>query len=427
MTSMRIMIIAPGSRGDVQPYIALGKGLKNAGHIVRVVTHQNFEALVTSHGLEFWPVESDVQDIVENNAMRERIEKGNFLALMAQMAKEAQREALRFAEGGLAAGQGMDLVLAGMGGIYIGLALAEKLNLPVVQAYVVPFTPTRDFSSVLVPNLPAWLGSSLNRLSHHLTRQLMWQGFRSADALARRKALGIPAAPLWGPYNSDRTRGCPILHGFSPSVIPAPSDWKDGIHVTGYWFLDETDDWTPPSALIDFLESGAQPVYIGFGSMSNRKPEEIADLVLKALKQVNQRAILVSGWGGLRKADLPDSILMIDAVQHSWLFPRVAAVVHHGGAGTTAAGLRAGVPSVVIPFFGDQPFWGRRTAELGVGPEPIPRIKLTAERLARAIQEAVTDKEMRQRAAGLGARIQAEDGVAQAVEVFQQLEQRLGT
>jgi UDP:flavonoid glycosyltransferase YjiC (YdhE family) len=363
-------------------------------------------------------VDSDVQGIVENSEMRERIEKGNFLSMMAQMAKEAQREAVIFAEGGAAAAQGMDLVLAGMGGMYIGLAIAEKLNLPFLQANVVPFTPTRDFSSVLTPKLP----TPFNRLSHGLTRQLMWQGFRSADTLARRKVLGIPLAPFSGPYKSKATRGLPILYGFSPSVIPVPSDWDDNIHVTGYWFVDEADDWTPPPALLDFLESGAPPVYIGFGSLSNRNPEETADLVIRALKQINQRAVLLSGWGGLQKADLPDSIFMIDSIPHSWLFPRVSAVVHHGGASTTAAGLRAGVPSVIVPHFGDQPFWGRRIAELGVGPNPIPRGKLTSERLAHAIQQAVTDEGIHERAASLGEKIRAEDGIARAAEVIQQLE-----
>jgi UDP:flavonoid glycosyltransferase YjiC (YdhE family) len=158
--------------------------------------------------------------------------------------------------------------------------------------------------------------------------------------------------------------------------------------------------------------------------MSNRKPEETADLVLQALARTQQRAIILSGWSGLHKANLPDSVFMLDSIPFSWLFPRVAAVVHHGGAGTTAAGLRAGVPSVVVPFFGDQPFWGQRIAELGVGPEPIPRKKLTVERLAHAIREAVTDQTMRQRAANLGSRIQAEDGIARAVAVVQQIEAR---
>jgi len=337
------------------------------------------------------------------------------------MAKEAQREAESFAEGGLAAGQGMDLVLAGMGGVYIGIAIAEKLGLPFLQAYVVPFTPTRDFSSVLTPKLP----TPFNRLSHGLTRQLMWQGFRSADTLARRKALDIPMAPFSGPYNSKATRDMPILYGFSPSVIPVPSDWGDNTHVTGYWFVDEADDWTPPSALMDFLQDGAPPVCIGFGSMSNRDPEETANLVIRTLKQTNQRAILLSGWGGLKKSQLPDFIFMIDSIPHSWLFQRVAAVVHHGGASTTAAGLRAGVPSVIVPFFGDQPFWGRRIAELGVGPNPIPRTKLTSEKLAIAIQQAVTDKGMRERAARLGEKIRAEGGIGCAAAVVQQIEKRI--
>ena len=421
---MRIVIIAPGSRGDVQPYIALGQGLMKAGYIVRLVTHQDFEALVTSHGLEFWPIAGDVQAIVQDEEMRERVEGGNFLLLLAQMAKEAQRGALRLAEGGLAASQGMDLVLAGMGGVYVGIALAEKLNLPLLQAYVVPFTPTREFSSVLVPNLPPWLGRPLNTLSHHLTRQMMWQGFRSADKLARQKVLRSPTAPVWGPYNSASTRGLPILYGFSPSVIPAPADWGADTHVTGYWFLDATEDWTPPTQLTAFLAAGSPPVYIGFGSMSSREPEATTDLVIEALRKTNQRAILLSGWGGLRKTDLPESVFMIDSIPHAWLLPRVAAVVHHGGAGTTAAGLRSGVPSVIVPFFGDQPFWGRRVAELGVGPEPIPRKKLTAERLAQAIQSAVSDQTMRQRAANLGAKIQSEDGIARAVAVVQQVENR---
>ena len=419
---MRIAIIAPGSRGDVQPYIALGKGLKTVGNIVRLVTHQNFEGLVNSYGVEFWPVEGNVQDIAQSKEMRELLEKGSFLAVMSQMAKEAQRGALALATGGLAACRGMELVIAGIGGLFIGLALAEKLELPLLQAYYIPFTPTQAYPSFLFPKLSPWFGGSLNRLSYHLARQIMWQGFRSADRLARQKVLGLPAAPFWGPFNADCARHYPILYGFSPSVIPPPPDWDSHIHVTGYWFLDPAADWTPPPALMEFLEAGSPPVYVGFGSMSNRKPEETADLVLQALTRTRQRAILLSGWGGLRKTDLPSSVLMVDSIPFSWLFPRVAAVVHHGGAGTTAAGLRAGVPSVVIPFFGDQPFWGQRIAELGVGPAPIPRRKLTVERLVQAIQKAATDQTMRQRAANLGAKIRAEDGIARAVAVVQQIE-----
>jgi UDP:flavonoid glycosyltransferase YjiC (YdhE family) len=254
----------------------------------------------------------------------------------------------------------------------------------------------------------------------------MWQSFRSADKVARQKVLDLPPAPFWGPYNADPIRDMPILYGYSPSVLPPPDDWGDSVHVTGYWFLDAKEEWTPPPALVEFLEAGPPPVYVGFGSMSQRKPQETAALILQALAQANQRGILLSGWSGMREIAAPDTVYVIHSVPHSWLFPRVAAVVHHGGAGTTAAGLRAGGPSIVIPFFGDQPFWGQRVAQLGVGPRPIPRKKLTAERLTQAIHQAVSDQEMRQRAAVLGQRIREEDGIARAVAVVQQIAQRSG-
>jgi UDP:flavonoid glycosyltransferase YjiC (YdhE family) len=419
---MRIVIIAPGSRGDLEPYLALGKGLIQAGHAVRLVTHQDFEALVNSHGVEFWPVDIKVQDIVQSAELRALLQGGNFAAILAQMAKEAKEGALRMVAVGLAACRGTDLVLAGIGGLFPAIALAEKLGLPLLQAYYIPFTPTQAYPSFLFPKPPFWHNGSINRLTYWIARQMMWQAYRPADRLARQKALDLPPAPFWGPFNAGCTRHMPVLYGYSPSVIPPPPDWGDTIHVTGYWFLDPADDWAPPQALVEFLQAGPPPVYIGFGSMSSRRPEETTAMVLQALAQAQQRAVILSGWGGMHQADLPPSIFMIDSAPFSWLFPRMAAVVHHGGAGTTAAGLRAGVPSVVVPFFGDQPYWGQRIVDLGVGPAPISRRKLTAARLAQAIETAVTDLAMGQRAAELGAIIRAEDGVGRAIEVIQQIE-----
>ena len=425
---MRIAIIATGSRGDVEPYVALGKGLVEAGHLVRLVTHEDFETLVSSHGVEYRPLEGRVQEIAQGAAMRELLEKGSFVAILRRMSREAQGRALVLAEGGLAACKGMDLVLAGVGGLFTGLALAEKLDLPLLQAYYIPFTPTRAYPSFLLPPLPFRSPGALNCLSYRLAQQMLWQGFRAADKAARQRVFDLSPAPRWGPFNSDRLQGMPVLYGFSSHVIPKAPDWDDSTHVTGYWFLERVSglspppaDWAPPPALEAFLQEGPPPLYIGFGSMSSWNPEETAALILQALARTKQRAVMLSGWGGLRAAELPDTVLMVDSVPFSWLFPRVAAVVHHGGAGTTAHGLRAGVPSIVIPFFGDQPFWGRRVFELGVGPEPVPRKKLTVERFAGAIEQAVADEGMRQRAAELGSRIQAEDGVARAVALVEQL------
>ncbi len=423
---MRIAIIALGTRGDVQPYLALGKGLKTAGHFVRLITHENFETLVSSQGLEFCPVQGNVQAVLESPEMLKLLEQGNFLAINAHTAKMVQDAAIDWAQAGLIACQGMDLLIAGVGGLYLAISLAEKLHIPFLQAYIFPFTPTKDFPAILLPQSIARLGGTVNQLSHHLFRQIMWQGFRPADQLARQQVLNLPPAPFWGSYNSPILREYPTLYGFSSAVIPQPADWHN-TQVTGYWFLAEATNWTPPAALIKFLDSGAPPVYIGFGSMGSRKPVETADLVLAALERTGQRGILQSGWGGLSQNNLPDTVYMVDSVPHSWLFPRVAAVVHHGGAGTTAAGLRAGVPSIVIPFFGDQLFWGQRIEKLGVGTAPIPRKQLTVENLARAIDQAVTDHWLRQRAANLGAKIQAEDGIAHAVRVIGSIKQDLNT
>lgn len=421
---MKIAIMALGSRGDVQPYLSLGKGLKAAGHFVRLITHQNFERLVTSHGLEFYPVKGDVQAVIESPEMLKLLEQGNFLAINAHTAKLVRSAAIDWAQDGIAACRGIDLLVAGVGGLYLSIALAQKLNIRFLQAYIFPFTPTTAFPAIVLPQSISRLGGTVNRLSHHLFRQMMWQGFRQADRLARQQVLNLPPAPFWGSYNSAALRQYPTLYGFSSSVIPQPSDWQN-TQVTGYWFLDAAADWTPPAALMKFLNSGKPPVYIGFGSMGSRKPAATAALVLAALDRSGQRGILLSGWGGLSQANLPDTVLMVESIPHSWLFPRMAAVVHHGGAGTTAAGLRAGVPSIVIPFFGDQLFWGQRVAKLGVGTAPIPRKQLTVELLAQAIDWAVTDPVMIRQAANLGAKIQAEDGIAHAVAVIHAIEQEV--
>ncbi|HTP10980.1 MAG TPA: glycosyltransferase [Anaerolineae bacterium] len=418
---MRIAIIASGSRGDVEPYIALSKGLNKAGHIARLVAHENFGPLAQAHGVEFWPIEGNSQDVAQSQDMRELLDKGNFLAILKKMGRDAQDNALAFARGGLAACDGVELIIAGLGGVFIGAALAEKLGVPFMQSYYVPFSPTRAYPNALFPKMPPFVNGSLNRVSYHLAQQMMWQSLRGADNVARQQVLGLPKASFFGPFGSTRLQQQPVLYCYSPAVLPPPADWDDRKVVTGYWFLDPAEEWTPPSDLLEFLQAGAPPIFIGFGSMSPRDPVAMMQVILQALVRTQQRAIILSGWGGLQAANLPDTVYMLDSIPFSWLFPRVAAVVHHGGAGTTSAGLRAGVPSIIVPFFADQPFWGQRVAELGVGPQPIPRKQLTADRLAQAIEIAVTDQPMRQRAADLGTQIRSEDGIARAVEVINQL------
>jgi UDP:flavonoid glycosyltransferase YjiC (YdhE family) len=208
------------------------------------------------------------------------------------------------------------------------------------------------------------------------------------------------------------------LDGYSRLIVPKPWDWGARHYLTGYWFLDGAADWRPPQGVLDFLADEPPPVCVGFGSMHNRDAAEISHLVIRALELAGQRGVLLTGWGGLASVPNSDQVLVAEGIPHDWLFPRMAAVVHHGGAGTTAAALRAGVPAVVVPFMSDQPFWARRVFALGAGPQPIPRGQLTAARLARAIRRAVQDTGIRHRAAVLGQRLRAEDGVGRAADLF---------
>ncbi len=416
---MKITILALGSRGDVQPYVALGTGLRAAGHAVRVITTLDFASLVTSYGLEAVAIETRVEDMGQQQ-MQGLIESGNVLKILARTGQGAQQLAEQTASAGLAAAQDADLLLGGLGSEFTGRALAEKLRIPFIPAYLVPLSATRHFPSILLPTpaprLPAWA----NGLSHRLTQQMMWQMFRGADAKARTGVLGLPPAPFWGPERAPGQAALPILYGYSPRVVPRPPDWAAHIHVTGYWLLPPPAAWEPPPELVQFLQAGPPPVYVGFGSMFSSNPEATAALMVAALAQSGQRGVIYGGWSGVTTANFPDTVFLAGSLPHSWLFPQMAAVVHHGGAGTTAAALYAGMPAIVTPFFGDQPFWGQRIAALGVGPDPIPRRQLTAEKLAAAIRKVVADQGMRERAAVLGARIRAENGIARAVSIVEQ-------
>lgn len=415
---MRIAILAPGSRGDIQPYVALGQGLQRAGCGVCVVTNKDHRELVTTHGLQVRALDIDVQAALRSREASKAIEGGGLIASFRKFAELAKSGAREMVQVGLEASKDADVVLAGFSGMLIGASIAEKLRIPMVQAYNVPLTPTAEFPGALFPWMSFWPRSLSHRASHWLTRQAIWQMARSTGNAARAEVLGLPPVPLRGMFDSPVLRETPLLYGLSPSVIPRPADWGPRIHMTGYWVAREPDDWTPPDDLARFLAEGPPPVYIGFGSMSSEKPEATMRLVLDAVARHGRRAVIHSGWTGLTAESLPEGVMGIGSVPHSWLFPRASAIVHHGGAGTTAAAFRAGVPSIVVPFHGDQPFWARLTTTLGVGTKPLPRRRLTSERLASAMEEALTSESMREKAARLGERVRGEDGVAAAVALI---------
>jgi len=422
---VNILITTAGTRGDVQPYIALGKGLQAAGHAVTLCTHTRFEPFVTEHGLAYAHLGSDLLDLMDRVEGRGAMEDmGSLLSglktgiKLIRLSGPIQRSMI---EEGWKAAQQVDpniiLYNSKMGG---APHYADKLGIPAVLAMLFPqFVPTAAFPTI---GFPTWnLGARYNRLTYAVVHTIAgWVGGRFIRAW--RRAHGLPRPPRGTDllHRSDGTR-VPVLHGVSPHVVPEPPDWPDDAVMTGYWFLDRSDDWVPPPALEAFLAVGEPPVYVGFGSMSGRDPERTTRVVVEALQRAGLRGVLATGWGGMAGERLPETVFRIDHVPHDWLFPQVAAVVHHGGAGTTAAGLRAGRPTVICPFFGDQPFWGRRVHDLGVGSAPIPQKKLTAEKLSAALREVTASPALRAQANALGDRIRREDGVARAVAFIERL------
>ncbi len=414
---MRITILAVGSRGDVQPYIALGLGLQAAGYDVRIAAASNFESFIREYGLGYGRLDADFRELMQNDRAQDAMASRNPLRRQRELMGLVHQTLERFATDTWEVCQDADAVIYSSIAV-TGYSVAEKLEIPSCWAPLAPMSRTRAFPSVLAPISDR--NKQLNWLTHLIEEQIAWQPARGFINHWRREMLGLKPFPFMGPYGRLERERFSVLYGFSPSVIPKPSDWGDSIHVTGYWFLDQSSHWQPPAALVDFIESGTPPVYIGFGSMINRDAEALTRLILQAVVRSKQRAVLATGWDSLGNVDeLPDTIFQIESIPHEWLFPRMAAVVHHGGAGTTAAGLRAGIPSVIVPFGADQPFWGQRVYELGIGPKPISRQNLSGESLAEAITHAVCDKEMRRRAVAIGEQIRAEDGVKRAVHVFQ--------
>lgn len=414
---MRITLVSLGSRGDVQPFIALAVGLGRTGrHQVRLAAADNFEALAGEYSLDFSPLGVDTQKLLGMGGIDP---EQNLLSWFSEVLRSMTPLGERIAGNIWSACQDTNLIIHSLMGFW-AYHVAEKLGVPSVMASPIPgFFPTRSYPNPngLFPSMP--LGGRYNRLTHILSGHLFQLFTGRSINRFRKETLHLPAIPF-GRYPSFQRSGTlqPMFGCYSPLISPKPQDWGKNIHVCGYWFLDPAPGWQPPARLKDFLEAGPPPVYIGFGSMSNRAPQRMSQLVQEALAQSGQRGILAAGWGGLDHAALPDHIFALDHVPHAWLFPRLAAVVHHGGAGTTAAGLRAGVPSILVPHLGDQPFWAERVKELGVGPPPIPRRKLTAARLAAAITSATTDQEMKARAASLGRQIQAENGVARTIAII---------
>ncbi len=415
---MRIGIHTLGTRGDVQPYLALALGLKAAGHEVSLAAPAQFETFVREHNVEFTALPGEFLELIETPEAKAAMGSSKGFGAGFKLMKQIKPLMLRlFDQEWAAARDFRPDILVYHPKALVAPDIADALGCRTVLASPLPgFTPTAAFPT---PMLPLSSLGPLNRMSHSLMIGAGRSIFGRTLSRWRVDALGLPRRT-----RRHAWRGVPTLYAYSPTVVPTPQDWGPGVLVTGYWFLDDSEEWAPSPALAAFLAAGPSPVYVGFGSMPAVYPAQLAATVVDALTHSGQRGVIATGWGGLAADNVPESVHVIEGAPHDRLFPLMSAVVHHGGAGTTAAGLRAGKPSVICPFFGDQPFWARRVAELGAGPQAVARADLTAERLATAIREAVETPAIRARAEALGSAIRTEDGVGAAVRFIENVGMR---
>jgi sterol 3beta-glucosyltransferase len=422
---MRITLLTVGSRGDIQPYLALGIGLKTAGHSVQFATEESYRSLVTQYGLEFAPLPGnsrarhheaewlDYLESTEDNVVHSIWAcTQNFVLPTLRSQLNATWEVC----------QGTDAIISSPS-VFGSAHVAYKLSVPFYCAWTCPAHETSAFPHAW-SRLPdqQWFGGLLNKKSTHLIKRPFWHIVAPYINQWRQEQLDLP--PIGTDLNElDQFHRTPTLYCYSPTLLPKPKDWENWVHVTGYWFLDQPFDPESATALTTFIRSGAPPIYVGFGSAVDYYAQTVIRTAIAAILESGQRAVLEAGWADLPDLDLPPQIykLSAGAVPHSWLFPQMSALIHHGGAGTVGEGLRAGKPTIVVyQKFTDYLFWGQQIAKQSVGSKPLHRRSLKSNSLAAAVHKVVNDPQIRMRAAQMGAQIRAENGVQAAIAAFHQ-------
>ena len=410
---MKITMLTIGSTGDVRPYVLLGRELKARGHEITIAAFSGFEKLIAENGLKYYPLSGDVMKLMAN-VMKPGVNGVTFLKEFEDSIRDIAPVLLNDLTHACDDADAMICTFFGS----LSYSIAEKQNIPCIQTQYFPMDPN---DATPISSAPGQrLGKTWNRTSYKLGYLLIGllekrylTQWRIDNGLEVRKLQTKPDYHV-----GDRT--VPVIYAVSPMVLPRPKAWDEHIHMSGFWWDDEPVEWDAPQDLKDFLENGEQPIYIGFGSMVSGDMNKTFTKVLKAVRASRVRAVINLGWGG-KDLHLKSNnrVYFADYVPHDWLFPRVRAVVHHGGAGTTAAGLRYGKPTLVVPFGGDQPFWGNRVNAIGCGPKPISRDRMTVQRLTKGIIDLTTHASYCVAAEELGARLRMETGTKNAADIVE--------
>ena len=408
-----ITIICGGSRGDFQPYLALAMELKKLGKDVRITGMREFESFIQSYGIDFYPIQADFKSLnVDEKMLKEAQTADNPLKMLLTFNK-MKKYGVSIANEFYAACEGSELIIYHPG-CTLGYFAAERLGIPSILASPFPMHKTKEQTSVIqygrIKPTPL-----KNIISYHMLQGMLWLASKSSVTGFWKESFGGKPKGFGKPYERHTNKQNPAVVSCSNFVFPRPSDWNENIHQSGYWFVEEKTDYMPSKELSDFLSSGEKPIYIGFGSVfhSDQK-DSMSKLIVDALNKSGKRGIIC----GMGKIDnLPKNVISIDSIPHSWLFERVSAVCHHGGAGTTAAGFMAGVPSIIVPFSNDQFAWAHRAYDLGFGSKPIPAKTLTPDNLALAIEFALQDT-IKAKAKTLAKNIATENGALDCAKVI---------
>ncbi|UKA50132.1 glycosyltransferase [Arthrobacter sp. FW305-123] len=405
---MRVLMVAPGTRGDVAPMAGLGSRLQGLGYEVAIAANPAYAPVVVESGCEFRPLPGDLEGLIRQPAPGGKASSAGMLTFWRKLTEYMDDAAT----GTLAAAEaGADVIMPNSVAPY-GYDIAEALGIPAIGAHLQPTEPSAAYPPVLMNS-----ARSLGALGNKIIGERAAAGPAPYDAPSARirKELGLSKQGRAVGERRRRKAHATILHGISPSVLPRPVDWHEGLVMAGYWWPVMKADWQPPADLVDFLADGPAPVFVGFGSSAHVDP----GFILEATRRAGVRAVIQGAPGA--GAVLGGDAIGVGSVPHEWLFPQMAAVVHHAGAGTAAAGFRAGVPAVGVPVYTDQPLWASRIAALGAGPRPIPHKKLTPERLCDAIKETVGTASYAQRASKVAAAIAREDGTVPVVDALRRL------
>lgn len=417
---MKVSIITVGTRGDIQPYIALGLGLKKNRYDVQIITAQNEKEFVENYGLNFYPLSVDIQKLMDSGDLDDMAKGDNPIKFMISHFKGTKglNKLMIKTQAEIWEGcQNADLIIYHPG-MPIGFFIAQEQRKISVMANPFPIIATKDYPSLLFYTGPRF-GRLYNLFNHFLFDKLFWSLSKPALLTFWKKEIKSKMNFSTSPIKQQIESGMPVINGYSGHLFQQSKDWAKNIHTTGSWIIENEPNFTPPTDLLNFIENGKAPIYIGFGSMKNINNFIITfEIIIKALEKTGQKAVVGLGWSNLNYTEpVPKNIYLVEAIAHTWLFPKMKLVIHHGGAGTTATGLTAGKPTIIIPHNADQPAWGQRVFELRVGSKPIRKTNLTAENLATAIDFALQPNII-ENAKQLGQILRDENGVNKAVNII---------